>query len=59
MSSILDPSFKYVSAAGTDIRKTFARARREIKEKQAADKARTAAPQPGARNTVTKIARAS
>lgn len=29
MKSILDPSFKYVPAAATDIRKTFARVRRE------------------------------
>ena len=27
MKSILDPSFKYVPAAATDIRKTFARVR--------------------------------
>jgi len=29
MKSILDPSFKYVSSVATDIRKTFARVRRE------------------------------
>ena len=29
MKSLLDPSFKYVPAASTDIRKTFARIRRE------------------------------
>lgn len=29
--SILDPKFKYVSAAATDIRKTFARIERENK----------------------------
>jgi len=29
--SILDPTFKYVPAAETDIRKTFARIRREFK----------------------------
>jgi hypothetical protein len=27
--SILDPTFRYTSSANTDIRKTFARARRE------------------------------
>jgi len=30
MKSILDPSFHYVPAAKTDLRKTFARVRREI-----------------------------
>lgn len=29
MKSILDPTFRYVSAASTDLRKTFARVRRE------------------------------
>lgn len=29
--SILDPKFKYVSAAATDLRKTFARIERENK----------------------------
>lgn len=29
--SILDPKFKYTPAASTDIRKTFARVRREMK----------------------------
>jgi hypothetical protein len=29
MKSILDPAFKYVPAASTDLRKTFARVRRE------------------------------
>jgi hypothetical protein len=32
MKSILDPSFKYINAAETDIRKTFARIRREQKK---------------------------
>lgn len=30
MKSILDPSFRYVSAHDTDLRKTFARIRKEI-----------------------------
>lgn len=38
MASILDPKFKYVSAAKTDIRKTFARVRREMKEKEMKEK---------------------
>lgn len=29
MKSILDPSFRYTDSANTDIRKTFARVRRE------------------------------
>jgi hypothetical protein len=41
MKSILDPSFRYVSSSHTDLRKTFARIRRE----QAAS-ARAAAPSP-------------
>lgn len=39
MPSILDPKFQYVPAAATDIRKTFARVRRQ----QAAEKARAVA----------------
>jgi len=31
MKSILDPSFRYVSSSNTDIRKTFARVRRQQK----------------------------
>ena len=32
MKRILDPDFKYVSSANTDIRKTFARVRKEQKK---------------------------
>jgi len=32
MKSILDPSFRYVKSTDTDIRKTFARIRREQRE---------------------------
>lgn len=32
---LLDPSFKYVKAADTDVAKTFARVRREMKEQAA------------------------
>ena len=35
MKSILDRSFSYTSSAQTDIRKTFARIRRELYEEQA------------------------
>lgn len=31
MKSILDPGFRYTSSANTDIRKTFARVRREMR----------------------------
>lgn len=33
MKSILDPAFKYTPAAKTDVRKTFRRVRREMREK--------------------------
>jgi hypothetical protein len=34
MKSILDKSFKYTNAASTDIRKTFARVRREQQQQR-------------------------
>lgn len=34
MKSILDPTFHYTPSAQTDLRKTFARIRREMKLKQ-------------------------
>jgi hypothetical protein len=34
MKSILDPAFKYRSSANTDLRKTFARVRREQRKAQ-------------------------
>ncbi|MEP7208890.1 MAG: hypothetical protein ABI920_18300 [Casimicrobiaceae bacterium] len=30
MKSILDPTFRYTTSANTDLRKTFARVRREL-----------------------------
>ena len=44
MKSILDPSFRYVPSAATDVRKTFARVRREMKMSGPADE-RAAAPE--------------
>jgi hypothetical protein len=37
MKSILDPSFRYTSSANTDIRKTFARVRREMRRQSQAN----------------------
>jgi hypothetical protein len=38
MKSILDPSFRYTPSASTDLRKTFARVRREMRRQaQAAE----------------------
>lgn len=34
MKSILDPTFRYTSSANTDLRKTFARVRREIRKQE-------------------------
>ncbi len=34
MKSILDPSFRYTSSVQTDVRKTFARVRRELRERE-------------------------
>ena len=35
MKSILDPTFRYTPAAETDLRKSFAKVRRELKRDQA------------------------
>ena len=37
MKSILDPTFNYTPAASTDLRKTFARVRREMKRQARLD----------------------
>ena len=34
MKSLLDPSFRYVPSTQTDIRKTFARVRREMRQRE-------------------------
>jgi hypothetical protein len=40
MKSILDPTFRYTSSANTDLRKTFARIRRETRRQAQATTAR-------------------
>ncbi len=35
MKSVLDPTFRYVPSAQTDIRKTFARVRSELRQRTA------------------------
>ena len=37
MKSILDPSFQYTPSASTDLRKTFARVRREMRKQARVD----------------------
>jgi hypothetical protein len=37
MSSILDPKFRYIPAAATDLKKTFARVRRELEARKKAE----------------------
>ncbi len=37
MKSLLDPTFRYTPSAETDIRKTFARVRREMRQRQRVD----------------------
>lgn len=46
MKSILDPSFQYTPSAQTDLRKTFARIRREQKRQQEVPAARAEARAP-------------
>ena len=37
MKSILDPAFRYTPSSSTDIRKTFARVRRELRRQSASN----------------------
>jgi hypothetical protein len=43
MKSILDPTFRYTCSASTDLRKTFARVRREQAAQQTAPKVKAVA----------------
>lgn len=45
-TGLMDPNFRYVKAAETNIAKTFARIKRQLKEQEAA---RAAAPAPNVR----------
>ena len=51
MKSILDPSFRYTASFDTDLRKTFARIRRDARDGAAA--APHASAEPPARTTPT------
>ena len=53
MKSILDPTFRYTSSANTDLRKTFARIRRESRRQTQL----TARDEPEAQQKVTPIFR--
>ena len=53
MKSILDPTFRYTSSANTDLRKTFARIRREARRQAPA----TARDDADATKKVTPIFR--
>jgi hypothetical protein len=44
MKSILDPSFRYVPSAATDLRKTFSRIRREMQRADAQGALSVASP---------------
>ena len=44
MKSILDPTFRYTNSANTDLRKTFARVRREQRRRERAAAGAGAAP---------------
>ena len=53
MKSLLDPTFRYVPSSQTDIRKTFARVRREMRQRDRDTP--SAAPAPAARQNLTVL----
>ena len=57
MKSILDPSFRYVPSASTDLRKTFSRIRREM-QRSGAEGVRSEATAPSRVLTFTPFTRA-
>jgi hypothetical protein len=52
MKSILDPSFRYTKSVETDLRKTFARIRREMRRQQVQQQS---TPSEGAMRKVVNI----
>jgi hypothetical protein len=52
MKSILDPSFRYTKSVETDLRKTFARVRRELRRQQLQHQS---TPEPAAVRKVVNI----
>ena len=56
MKSILDPSFRYTNSAQTDLRKTFARIRRELRKRQAGAAASNVQPIRNERTSRAKAA---
>ena len=52
MKSILDPTFRYTKSVETDLRKTFARVRREMRRQQAQQQS---TPNDGAMRKVVNI----
>jgi hypothetical protein len=46
VKSLLDPTFRYVPSSQTDIRKTFARVRREMRQRDRSTADPDATPRP-------------
>ena len=46
MKSVLDPSFRYTKSVETDLRKTFARVRRELRKQQVQQQSTPSEPAP-------------
>jgi hypothetical protein len=54
VKSLLDPTFRYVPSSQTDIRKTFARVRRELRQRDRATPS-SPAPAPAPRPNLTVL----
>ena len=57
MKSLLDPTFRYVPSVQTDIRKTFARIRRELRDEAEAARLERERVQEEAERVVRPMAR--